>query len=161
MLNTKVSTIDNMQLISMYESLCMSPEEIATDLGYPLEGVKLVLLGGSDKYREWLKENNNRESAPDSSLLPREEKESLFTTDDCKMAARTISELARGAELESVKLRASEFIINEHKGRNDVAVLGAQNFSITLINQAMINARKQMKKAEGVEDNIINLEKVS
>lgn len=131
----------NQQIVTAYEECGMSPEDIAQDLGYSLEAVKMVLLQHSQEFSDKaLSVANGKRAEAESEAAD----EPVFTKADLAIAKATIKALAAGAEAEAVRYRASEFIINEVKGRNDLKALHNNNFNVVMIQEAMTKARAAM-----------------
>lgn len=129
--------IDNLQVLTAYEQCNMSPEDISLDLGYALEAVKLCLLQNSKKYKALV-------TTKDGDFANRE----LFDENDVALAKRTMKELCIASEVDSVRFKAAEFIINEKMGRNDVKALQATGVSISQFNDMMQKARSAMEAAK-------------
>lgn len=139
MSNTATLTPDNTQIVLCFEKHQMSPEQISEDLGYDLGVVKQILLQCSQAYYKML-----FGSSKDSIVAD----ENLFSKDDAIQAAQRIKGLAESAELETVKFRANQHIIDEYKGRNDIKALANQSFTATMLNDIMNKAREAMRRAE-------------
>jgi len=135
-------TAANQQILTAYEDCGMTPEQIAEDFNYELQAVKMILLAHSQAFsdKQLTKDNKREDSSNDN----------LFSDTDLQLAKNTIKELASSAEIEAVKFRAAEFIINEKKGRNDVKNLRdmSNGINITIISETMSRAREAMAKAK-------------
>jgi len=132
----------NQQIITAYEDCGMSPEDIAADLGYEVEAVKMILLQHSSVFSDkaLTRANESRE------LVVKDEE--VFGTADIKIAKATIKELCLHSEVDTVRFRAAEFMINEAKGRNDLRALKESNFNIVMISETMTKAREAMSRAK-------------
>lgn len=120
----------NEQIVTAYETLGMTPEEIAEDQGLELVAVKAALMQCSSAYRKATK--------VDDSLN--------FSDDELRMANQTIALLAGHSEDERVKLKAAIYIRDDKKGRFDVAKT-MNNMNINILNFA-----EHMKKALAARD---------
>jgi hypothetical protein len=127
------------QIVTLYEDVGMSPEQIAEDQDMSIEVIKLALSQHSRVYRNALIENDE-----------------CFSTDEYNAAKQAISSLVY-ADDESTRFRAAKFIINEKKGRNDILmnkngkVLGQNgigSINILVINQQMARARKSLEESK-------------
>lgn len=135
------------QLVALYEEHEVTPIALARDFGYEEQAVRMVLLQNSKKYREQVEGKNGS----------KEEEEQLFSDDDMRNAAEHIRTLARDSESDVVRMKASEFIINEKKGRHDVvkALKDAPAMNILVLNQHFAVARNriaEMKRVKGIEN---------
>lgn len=119
------------QVIQLYED-GVPIEDLAKEFFVEPEAIKVVLASGSVKYREGIKDKK------------------IFTEDTVEHAKMVMGDLLH-AENESVKYRASKFIINESEGRNTVnKTLGQVNLNLTLINQHFQKAREAINRAKQV-----------
>ncbi len=116
----------------------ITPEEIAEDTGWELEAVKMALLQDSPLYRE-------RALAGRGDNLALAD-EAVFSKRDLTMAKNTIKQLCQESEIDSVKFKAAEFIVNEYKGRNDLRMLKNSGFSIVMVSESMSRAREAMHR---------------
>lgn len=135
-------TAANSQIITAYDELKMTEEQISEELGYDLAAVKMILLKHSADYGDksmskFTSKESEAESAP------------MFSADEVQLAKDSIVTLARESEMENVRLKASEFIINEYKGRNDpIKNLSEGNFNVLIISEHMSRARAAMARAK-------------
>lgn len=130
------------QVIKAIE-LGMTAEDIAVDLGYDVILVKQIMAKRADELNRGLMVSDPLNPVP---LSQQEVVKPVFTEDETETAKNAVMELVRGAEVESVKLKAAEFVINESKGRHDVMKkMADQNFNIEAINLAMKRARLSME----------------
>jgi hypothetical protein len=140
-------------VIEMFEALGMTPEQIAADQSIPLAVVKDTLLRYSDTYRQLFKS----ESGPATTVPPKCSPE-LFTADHLEQAKECMANLLYG-ENEGIRYRASRFIIDELKGRNDAKVgsgISSREVNIqviNLINDQLTRARaaKQLAKDKTID----------
>lgn len=133
-------TDGNAQIVAAYEVCNLTPEEISREYGYDLTAVKMVLTQCSRQFV-------NQFCGRDASKEEDKEADALFTKEDMRNAADVYRTLSREAESEVVRLKASEFIINERKGRNDVKVIqNAPKVNIVMINEQIIRAREMVMR---------------
>lgn len=121
-------TAGNQQIVTAYEELRMSPEEIAEDQDIDLFAVKAILMQFSSVFRR------------DAGEKP---KEIGFNEEQEQDVIDVISNIARGytdAD-ERTQLRAAMFLRNDRRGRLDI---GKQ---LSGLNINVINFNEQMKKA--------------
>lgn len=137
----------NNMVVSMYEDLQLTPEEIAADQELDVTAVKMVLASSSMKYRNKMKEQAKLEDEIDQ--LPIHLKPTgvpqvygnLFTKEDLELAAQTMVQLTQYSENDGVKQKAAQFIINEVKGRNDKTPIGKINLNISILNETFEKMR--------------------
>lgn len=133
-------TAVNQQIVEQFETLGMSPEEIAEQEGLDVISVKSALLQNSVVYRKALKND------VDGNLS--------FTDEEEVMARQVIANIARYADEPGIQLRAAMFIRNDKKGRLDQQGLGTLNVNILQFNEQLkkaIEAKKRSVKAIDVE----------
>ncbi len=125
-------------IITAYETLGMTPEEIAEDRKLELVAVKAALMQNSREYNKALKGTD--EQAPDPTLE--------FSNDDLRDANEVIRHTAKYAEDEHLKLKAAMYIRDDKKGRKEVAKLlnGNGQVNIFQINQQLAAAREGANK---------------
>jgi hypothetical protein len=132
-------TAANQQIVTMYEVCEMSVEDIASETGYDLTAVKTALMQCSKKFCQ--DSGINGRDATHKVL------EDLFGAEDVMLAKDAITSLSRGSEVDAVRFRASRFIIDEVKGRNDVRALQKLNINVTVFNEQLARAKEQRKLA--------------
>lgn len=134
----------NMQIVEAYEKYNgdISPEDIAMDMGYPTEAVKTILLQHSSVFQK-----NALQKNPVTKELELRDEE-LFSRHDMKTACSTIKELCVSSEVDSVRLKAAVFIIDERQGRNDLKALKENKFNIVMISETMAKARAGIAEAK-------------
>lgn len=128
-------TAADKEIITRYEDLSMSVEEIAGDLELESDAVRLSLTQHSATYRGMVRSGGACGSAEPS----------VFNELIANRAARVMEQLLDSDE-DQVRFRAARFVIDEHKGRNDAAVRGlkaaqALGVSVLQINEAVKKAR--------------------
>lgn len=120
------------QVITAYTKCNMTVEQIAEDLDYEVPAVKLALDQYCPAFQKEVDAGNIE----------------VFSKDDEELAKEAIRSLVTESRIDSVKMRAAEFIINERKGRNDLAgSFRESKFNITIISETMSKAREAMAKA--------------
>lgn len=118
------------QIVDCYESLGLSPEDIVENLStesfkLDLALVKQVLMQNSAKFRR-----NLNDAAKAGVKHPDD-----FTDDEFEIVRKRILDLTK-SPIDGVALKASMFIFNEKKGRNDIEKQGnttVNNVKITNI----------------------------
>lgn len=126
------------QIITMFEDLGLSVEEIAEQQELNVVAVKAALLQGSRKYREL----NNSHSSQDN--LPADD---AFTASEEQACRQVIYDLAVGSDDEKVRLRAARYIRDDKKGRLDKVDLGKLNINVVVFNEALAKARAAKERA--------------
>ena len=127
-------TAANQQIVTAYEDLQLSPEEIAAEQGYDIAAVKSVLLSSSVLYRKAVKK----------------EPELGFNDQQHQDAIAVISSIMQYSEDENLKLRAATFIRNDIKGRLDVNKNGSMtglNINVTMMQEQMHKALERVANA--------------
>lgn len=137
---------DHNQIIAAFES-GMSIEEIASDIGWATLTVKSVLTNYMQTARAMI--NRPSFANSESELVPIDKDgkpvihaplalskpKPLFDENDLQMAKHVVVELAQHSEVDGVRLRAAERIIDEHKGRKDLpSMIGNGDFNLTVVN---------------------------
>lgn len=118
-------TACNQQIVSAFEDLGMTPEEIAADQDLELSAVKAILMQFSAAYRKYCKKDV----------------EACFTDEEETMARQVIAEIARYNEDDRLRLRAAMYIRDDKKGRLDVMKsLVGLNFNALTFNDQMRKA---------------------
>lgn len=126
-----------------YESLKMTPEEIADDRGLEIAAVKAGLMTASSQYRKDCGQEN-------------ETSEGLnFNDDDLRRVNDVIREVALSAEDDGLRLKAAMYIRDDKKGRKEInkGVAGV-GFNILQFNTFMQKSRslaEQVKSGGIVE----------
>ncbi len=129
-----------------YETLGMSPQEIAEDRGgLEVASVKACLMATSSKYRK------------DVGAATEEELNTLdFTNDDLKDVNAIILETAKyattpdGAVDYKVRLQAATYIRDDKKGRKEaVKALGGNQFNILNFNESLKSLRETKERIMG------------
>ena len=138
-------TAANEQIISAFEELDMSPEQIAEDQDLDLTAVKSTLMQFSSKYRQICKKN------PESEFN--------FSDDEAIRARQVIAQLAQYAEDESLKLRAAMFVLNDKKGRLDAPkALTGLNINVIQMNEHFKKAIEAVNKVKELSNSQVVVE---
>ena len=127
----------NTQVLRAAE-LGMTPREIADDLGYDEEAVKLILAGAKGEA----------------------EVKRIFSAEDMDIARDTIRGLAAGAEMEGVRLKAAMYIVDEVQGRHTVESSLAKfgkGINIVVVQETMKRAREAIAKAKSGENRLVEV----
>lgn len=122
----------NIEIVTSYETLRMTPEQIAQDQDLDVAAVKAILLANSAGYR---------------AQTTKEETKELFSQDDLRQAVGVM----KTSLLEDdphLRYRAARFIIDEVKGRNDarVQIPIDSSFNALELNQRLLAARQALEK---------------
>jgi hypothetical protein len=128
-------TAANQQIITAFEELDMTPEEIAAEQDLELTSVKAILMQFSGLYREQCKV-----------------KDDLNFTDEEEVAARqVITNIARYSEDERLRLRAAIYIRDDKKGRLDVVKqMNGLNINVIHFNDQMKRAIAAKERAKQI-----------
>ena len=125
------------QLVSCYETLGMSPEQIADSLELDLTAVKAGLLQFSSRYREEAKENKDLD----------------FSDSELAIANKTLIDLMQYSEDDNLRARVARYVRDDKKGRHDVAVVNAKqlgaglNINVTLLQQHLTKVEQHLQLA--------------
>lgn len=130
-------TACNQQIVTAFEQLQMTPEEIAEDQDLDLASVKSILMQSSSQYRKACKTDD----------------ELNFTDDELTRANQVILNIAQYAEDERTRLRAAIYIRDDKKGRLDVVkAMTGLNINVLTFNQHMQEALEAMKRAKTISN---------
>ncbi len=136
-------TSDDTQIIEAYETLNLEPSEIASQLGWSEDAVRLVLATKSRRYYETM---NNIQKTPgpapqsDSQIAPQGDSKT-FHEQVYEQAVEVAGSLLH-ADDENIRARMAKFIINENKGRHDKKQLNIGQLNISIINERMQAVRE-------------------
>lgn len=133
------------QLKTAYELNGMSPEEIATEMGFDVVAVKAKLMQVSSRYR---KDCGAESDEIDDGLN--------FTKDQLREVNKVIHQCATAATLPDgtpdyrTMLKAATYVRDDKKGRKEV-VKATQNttFNVLSLNEAIQAAREGAKRVIG------------
>lgn len=103
------------QVVFAYEELGLSPVEISSqfeEYGFSTEDIITLLSEHSSKYRQGLQERTEEQSRGES------------TPEELEQLLAEYRHLSRASDNDLVKERALKYLINEKKGRNDLAARG-------------------------------------
>lgn len=126
-------TAINEQIVSAFEELEMTPEQIAQDQDLDVTAVKSVLLQFSAKYRGVCRAN------PESPLN--------FTEDEAVRARKVIVELMDYAEDENLRFRAACRVQDDRKGRLDgPKLMQGLNINVLQINERFKKAMEAVRQ---------------
>jgi hypothetical protein len=122
----------NEEIVTSYEQLGMTPEQIAEDQSLDVAAIKAILIGQSATYRKTVSGG---------------EAEELFNKHDMK-AATEVMRNCMLAEDGHLAFRAARFVIDEVKGRNDarVSIPIDQTFDALELNRRLLAARQALQK---------------
>lgn len=128
------------QLRVAYETLGMSPEEIASDRELDVAAVKAGLMQVSSSYRKAC----NAAPLDDSRLN--------FSDQDLEDVNDVIRRLAHYAESEELQFKAATYIRDDKKGRKEVVrAVGNTTFNILAFNE---NLKAMREQAQRVKDRV-------
>lgn len=145
-----VTSAANTQIVDVYES-GVPIDAIASEFAYEIDAVKLILLQCSLKYRREVTGIVNDNLGISESF---ETPSDTFTADDELMAKNAIKSLSRDSEMDNVRLKASIYIVDDRKGRNDAVLKGLAKaggvggFNITVVNNHFKEMRAAMARAK-------------
>ena len=127
-------TAANQKIVSAYEVLNMSPDDIANAEGFDLGAVKIILNQCSSKYRADCSGNDVDES--------------LDFSDIDLVAANAVITQALYSDDEFLRVRAAKYIRNDKKGRLDIKRdLRQLNFNIIQINDHFRQAMESLQQS--------------
>ena len=126
------------QIKVSFETLGMSPEDIAADRELDLASVKAALLQCSPKFRKL------------SNQAPETDEHLNFSDDDLVAVNKVIKEIALGSEDDNLRLKAAIYIRDDKRGRKDVQkAVGGMGINILQFNQYMQKARQMSDGLRG------------
>ena len=129
------------QIKIAYETLEMSPEQIAEDRELDITAVKAALMQGSSKYRR------------DCGVEDGEKNELNSDDEQLRNVNQVIYDLAIGSEDDNIRLKAAMYIRDDKKGRKDVVKqMAGQQFNILMFNERMKQVRG---RAEEIKNRIL------
>ena len=130
------------EVVALYEDSGLAPEAIAEDLGFEVEAVKAILLQNSKVYRELVKLSRTCDVDGEESKIQK-----LITDDELDEMLQVVKDLARYSELDGVRLKAAQRIIDEKSRRLDPVkeIKGAQ-FNLIQFNQTLLQNRRAKEK---------------
>ena len=121
-----------------YETLGMSPDEIAEDRGLEVAAVKASLMAVSSKYRK------------DCGAESLEEDRLNFTEADLRDVNEIILSTAKYAEDPHLRFKAATYVRDDKKGRKEIVkAVGSQSFNILVFNEQMAKLREMKNNMLG------------
>ncbi|HTH21165.1 MAG TPA: hypothetical protein VL854_03020 [Nitrososphaeraceae archaeon] len=123
-------TARDQQIVTCYEDLNMSLEDISVDSGFDIEAIKSCLIQYSQRYRY----NINKEELAETDI----------TDDEFKNIRRVLKSIAITSEDDHLRARVGMFLWDKKRGEGKGGSLKPINVSINLINQQL----KEMKHAK-------------
>lgn len=143
-----ISALDT-QVLTAYETLGMSPEEIASELQINLEAVIYSLSSNSPSYRAFIRNSEKANSTGGSQITTPVEGVSTTTLNDVsdadsKEMLEIMKQIARAGDNEDTRFKAAKYIFEERKGRNAaVAERIGSGLSLAHLNNAIQDAVKR------------------
>lgn len=121
-------------IVESFDTLGMSPDEIALDRGLDIVAVKAALAQSSKKYRSVLASAGASEEEKDPTLD--------FTNDDLRDANDAIVRLMKHGEDEGLRLKAAIYVRDDKKGRKEIVkAIGGNQFNLFQFNDALRSAK--------------------
>lgn len=122
------------QLVQLYdENEEVTVEMLAQNFHLEVEAVKMALAASSKRFRKELKKDDE-----------------VFNDEEYNVAKSAMVNLVRYSEVDAVKFRAANFIINEKLGRNKLQ--NARNLqgmgNINIVNLHISQARKALEQSK-------------
>lgn len=124
-------TASNQQVVTCYDELSMTIEEIAAEMQWEPTAVKMILAQSSPKFRAEL------------GTKPKDG----WTDEELERVDEVIFNLAVYGEDENLQFKAARYIRDDKKGRLDPKNLKSLNINITQVNVRMEKARIAMQRA--------------
>jgi len=124
----------NQAIVTAYEELGMTPEEIADDQGLDISVIKATLIQSSLTYRKVIKKDDSE-----------------FSDEDLVQVNNVIRQTALYAEDENLRFRAASYIRDDKKGRRDIIkqVQNTQPINALIFNVQFQKAQKAIERACG------------
>jgi hypothetical protein len=145
-----ISALDT-QVLTAYETLGMSPEEIAGELQINLEAVIYSLSSNSPSYRKFVRDSEKANSTGGSQITTPVEGALVSTTipndvsdAESQEMLEIMKQIARAGDNEDTRFKAAKYIFEEKKGRNAAVVerIGS-GLSLAHLNNAIQDAVKR------------------
>ena len=145
-----ISALDT-QVLTAYETLGMSPEEIASELQINLEAVIYSLSSNSPSYRTFVRDSEKVNSTGGSQITTPVEgslAQASTPTDvsdaESQEMLEIMKQIARAGDNEDTRFKAAKYIFEEKKGRNAaVAERIGSGLSLAHLNNAIQDAVKR------------------
>lgn len=135
-------TAGNQSIVTAFEELGMTPEQIAEQEGYDIVSIKSILMQNSSLYRKACKVEDSLD----------------FTDEEAQMAKSVLVNLARYSEDENLQMRAATFIIQDKKGRLDLKnQMTGMNVNVALFDSQLVRALEAVARAKEPK-RIVNVE---
>ena len=137
-------TAGNLSIVQSFESLGMTPEEIAEAEELDLSAVKGILMQNSSKYRKACKK----------------EVDFCFNDDEALAAKQVMVNLMRYSDDENLQFRAAKYLLDDKKGRLDVVQQQTGlNINVLQFNEHMQQALAAVQRSkELLKSSAINIE---
>jgi hypothetical protein len=130
----------NQQIVTAFEDLGMSPEEIAEDQDLDVVAVKAILAQSSRRFR--------KAAAADETLN--------FSDTELKAANETILQLMQSSEDENIRFRAAKYIRDDKKGRLDaVSKMNGMNVNVLMFNDHMKKALEAVERSRQISSGVV------
>lgn len=139
-------TAADKQIVTMYEDLDISPEQIVQELNeeYDIEAIKMSLLQNSPKY----KQDAHHAVAITNGNAP--DAQGIFTEDERQLARQTAVRLMQHSELDVVQARMVETILNEQRAERTsqkLTALAGAKINILQFQEHLTMVKASMQRA--------------
>lgn len=124
-------TASNQSIVTCFEELGLTPEQIADAEGVHITAVKSILFQCSGAYRESIKANVELD----------------FTEGELDEANKAIANIMRFSEDDHLRLKAAVYLRDDKKGRKDKKGLQSISITINQMNAHIGQVHKQMALA--------------
>jgi hypothetical protein len=146
----------NERITLKYDDLDMSPQEIADDEQLDVECVKVCLNIHSQKYRNA------------TAIKQPNEQEEEITDTEYKLILQGYKSLALTSENEHIREKASKYLIEEKKGRNEARIKAlmptANNggvVNVLMLQQAFGQIKKIRRQLRGEQNDTLDIQEVN
>jgi hypothetical protein len=124
------------QIVSAFEDLGLSPEDIAESQDLEVSAVKSILMQFSSVFRKAAKKEESLD----------------FTVDEAQEAKAAIISVMRYTDDDNLKLRAARYLLDDKKGRLDnIQAHAGLNINVIQINDQMRRAIQARERARGIK----------
>jgi hypothetical protein len=127
-------TACNQQIVTAFEELGLSPEEIAAEQELDIASVKAILLQNSSVYRKAANKSDDLN----------------FSDEELVRANQVIVQLAQYSEDENLRAKCAMYIRDDKRGRRDVAkqIAGIGTMHALAFNEQMKKALEAVNRAK-------------
>jgi hypothetical protein len=121
----------NQSIVTAFEELGMTPEQIAEEYNLEIESIKATLMQFSSVFRQNAKKDDQLN----------------FTDQELIAANQTIAQIMQYSEDDNLRLRAARYLRDDKKGRLDAVKMAGLNINVLQFNVQLQKARKAIQES--------------